>query len=63
MPLVTITSTFFAPAGNVGSSTGMLPVDVEGTIVPVGTLGAVSPLVFNVYDGDHSLSSPSGNTY
>ena len=53
IPFVTITSTFLAPVGKVGSSTGILPVAVDGTIVPVGTPGELSLLVCNAYPGDH----------
>jgi hypothetical protein len=59
IPLATITSTFLAPAGKDGSSTGIDPANVDGTIVPVGTPGAVSFEVVIKYPGDQSLSCPS----
>ena len=60
MPPVIITSTLLAFVGKTESVTGMLPVDVSGTVTEVGTAGDVSFEVVSINPDDHSLTVPSG---
>ena len=62
-PPVIITSTLLAFVGNAESVTGILPVDVAGTLAEDGTAGAVSLEVVTTNPGDQSLFTPSSNTY
>ena len=62
-PPVIITSTLLAFVGNAESVTGILPVDVAGTLAEDGTAGAVSFEVVTKNPGDQSLTVPSEYTH